>query len=142
MSELRWNPVLREWVATATHRMDRPQMPKDWCPFCPGSGRVPDQYEVHIYPNDFPTFATPPPESIVESTSLYPVQEAVGVCEVVLYTPEHHTTLAQLPVDHILKLVALWTSRYQELGSREEIKYVFEFENKGEVIGVTMPHPH
>ena len=142
MSELRWNPVLREWVATATHRMDRPQMPKDWCPFCPGSGRVPDQYEVHIYPNDFPTFATPPPEPIVESTSLYPVREAVGVCEVVLYTPEHHTTLAQLPVDHILKLVALWTSRYQELGSREEIKYVFEFENKGEVIGVTMPHPH
>lgn len=142
MSELRWNPVLGEWVATATHRMDRPQMPEGWCPFCPGSGRVPDQYDVHIYPNDFPTFATPPPDVAVESGVLYPVREAIGVCEVVLYTPQHDTTLAELPVGHIQKLVALWTARYRELGSRPEIEYVFEFENKGEVTGVTMPHPH
>src|SRR5438093_6037853 len=25
------------------------------CPFCPGSGRVPGDYDVHIYANDFPT---------------------------------------------------------------------------------------
>ncbi len=48
MSELRWNPVLGEWIITATHRMDRPQMPEDWCPFCPGSGKVPDNYDVYI----------------------------------------------------------------------------------------------
>ena len=41
MSELRWHPLLREWVAVAAVRQDRPQMPKDWCPFDPGSGRVP-----------------------------------------------------------------------------------------------------
>ncbi|MCX7920324.1 MAG: galactose-1-phosphate uridylyltransferase [bacterium] len=142
MSELRWNPVLQEWVVTATHRMERPQMPNDWCPFCPGSGRVPDTYDVYIYPNDFPTFSVPPPEMDVESTELYKVAPAIGVCDVVLYTPEHDTTLTALPVEHIIKLVRLWKHRFCELAARPEIHYVFEFENKGEVIGVTMPHPH
>ena len=142
MSELRWNPVLREWTATATHRMDRPQLPENWCPFCPGSGKVPEEYDVHIYSNDFPTFVTPPYTPIVEGTELFQVRPSVGVCDIVLYTPEHNTTLAQLPVDHIVKLIRLWKARYEELAAREEIHYVFEFENKGEVIGVTMPHPH
>lgn len=142
MSELRWNPVLREWVATATHRMDRPQLPETGCPFCPGSGKVPEEYDVHLYSNDFPTFKTPPYTPIVEGTELFQVQPSVGVCDVVLYTPEHNTTLARLPVDHIVKLIRLWKARFEELAAREEIHYVFEFENKGEVIGVTMPHPH
>lgn len=142
MSELRWNPVLKEWIATATHRMERPQLPKDWCPFCPGSGRVPDTYDVYIYPNDFPTFAVPPPEMDVESNELYKVAPAIGICDVVLYTSEHNTTLAALPIEHIVKLAKLWKQRFMELAAKPEIKYVFEFENKGEVIGVTMPHPH
>ena len=61
MTELRWNPTVREWVSTASHRQHRPQMPTDWCPFCPGSGRVPANYDVHIYPNDFSAFSIPPP---------------------------------------------------------------------------------
>ena len=55
MAELRWNPVLRDWTMVAGNRQSRPQMPKDWCPFCPGSGKVPDQgFDVLRYPNDFP----------------------------------------------------------------------------------------
>ena len=53
MSELRWHPLLREWVGVAAKRQNRPQMPKDWCPFCPGSGQVPDHYDTYLYPNDF-----------------------------------------------------------------------------------------
>jgi UDPglucose--hexose-1-phosphate uridylyltransferase len=142
MSELRWNPVLQEWVTTATHRMKRPQLPQNWCPFCPGSGQVPDNYDVYLYPNDFPTFSIPPPEMDVDSNEIYKVAPAIGICDVVLYTPEHNTTLAALPVEHIVKLVKLWKQRFIELAAKPEIKYVFEFENKGEVIGVTMPHPH
>src|ERR1700716_88729 len=56
VSELRWHPLFREWVVVAPVRQDRPQMPKNWCPFDPGSGRVPDHYDVHLYPNDFPAF--------------------------------------------------------------------------------------
>ena len=47
MAELRWNPFIKDWVMIASHRQNRPQMPKDWCPFCPGSGNVPDIYDVY-----------------------------------------------------------------------------------------------
>src|SRR5258708_2269360 len=56
-SELRWHPLLRQWVAVAAHRQGRPQLPEDWCPFCPGSGRVPSDYSVYLYSNDFPAFS-------------------------------------------------------------------------------------
>lgn len=145
VSELRWNPLLQEWVAIAAHRQGRPQMPKDWCPFCPGSGSVPDNYDVHIYPNDFATFSYPSidPDTVIDAdNTLYRVAKAQGKCDVVLYHPDHNTSLAQLSVEHIGKLVKLWQQRFTELRAIAEIKYIFIFENKGEVIGVTMPHPH
>ena len=45
----------------ASHRQNRPQMPKDWCPFCPGSGKVPDHFTVYEYDNDFPALSQNPP---------------------------------------------------------------------------------
>ena len=54
MAELRYNQLLGDYVMIASHRQDRPQMPKDYCPFCPGSGKVPDSYDVYKYDNDFP----------------------------------------------------------------------------------------
>ena len=125
-----------------TVRMDRPQMPKDWCPFCPGSGKVPDDYDVHIYPNDFPTFATPPPPADIEGDDLFRTRKSWGACDVVLYHPDHNKTLAELDADHLLKLVELWQSRYLELSAQKKVKFVYIFENNGETIGVTMPHPH
>ncbi len=44
MAELRFNPLTQDWVMIASHRQNRPQMPKDWCPFCPGSGKVPGAF--------------------------------------------------------------------------------------------------
>ena len=44
-------------MGVAALRQDRPQMPVNWCPFDPGSGRVPEHYEVFLYPNDFPAFS-------------------------------------------------------------------------------------
>ncbi|UCE19480.1 MAG: galactose-1-phosphate uridylyltransferase [Gemmatimonadota bacterium] len=141
-SELRWNPILEEWVAIATHRQNRPQMPENYCPFCPGSGKVPDDYNVYIYPNDFPTFSLSSPKPENRRPNLYKVKKSVGVCDVVLYHPDHLMTLADMEIPRIVELIGLWSMRFQKLGEREEIKYVFIFENKGDVIGVTMPHPH
>jgi UDPglucose--hexose-1-phosphate uridylyltransferase len=141
MTELRWNPTLREWVSTASHRQDRPVMPEDWCPFCPGSGRVPENYDCYIYPNDFPAFSIPPPPAI-QGDDFYRVARSQGKCDVVLYHPDHNTSLPQLPVDHLVKLVQLWRKRFAELKATPGIRYVLIFENKGAVIGVTMPHPH
>jgi UDPglucose--hexose-1-phosphate uridylyltransferase len=142
MSELRWDPLRGEWVVTATHRMNRPQMPKDWCPFCPGSERVPADYDVHIYANDFPSFATPAPELGIEPTEFWRARRSWGACDVVLYHPDHNRDFVEIGLDHLEKLAKLWRARYLELFENKKIKYVYVFENHGEEIGVTMPHPH
>ena len=142
MTELRWNPTAREWVSTASHRQGRPLMPADWCPFCPGSGHVPDNYDVYIYPNDFPAFSIPAPEPAIAGDDFYKVKPSYGKCDVVLYHPDHRTSLPRLSLPHLLKLVKLWRRRFTELKQTRGIRYVLIFENKGAVIGVTMPHPH
>jgi UDPglucose--hexose-1-phosphate uridylyltransferase len=128
-SELRWHPLLRQWVAVAAHRQGRPQMPENWCPFCPGSGRVPDGYDVFLYPNDFPAFSFDNPG-------------AQGACDVVLYSPDHNLLPSELSEEQWHKIVALWTRRTAELSANPVVQYVSVFENTGVAIGVTMPHPH
>lgn len=117
-------------------------MPKDWCPFCPGSGKVPDDYEVYEYDNDFPALSQNPPEPDDVANDFFRVKPAYGKCEVILYSPGHTVTLPELSVEHIEKLVDLWIERFQAISSDPKIKYVFIFENRGEAVGVTMPHPH
>lgn len=142
MGELRWNPLLGTYTMVAANRQGRPHLPKDYCPFCPGSGKVPDDYGVYLYPNDFPALSTKPelPAPLVDS--IYKNAPAYGKCEVILYSPDHHKGLAQLPVEHIYKLTKLWQQRFAELGKDPNVKYIFPFENRGEEVGVTIHHPH
>ena len=142
MAELRYNPLTKDWVMIASHRQNRPQMPKDWCPFCPGSGKVPDNFTVYKYDNDLPALSQNPPVPDDVATELYQTKEAYGKCEVILYSPQHTVTLPELPVPHIRELVDLWAERFEDLRKDENIKYIFIFENRGDVVGVTMPHPH
>ncbi|WZL74110.1 galactose-1-phosphate uridylyltransferase [Clostridiaceae bacterium 35-E11] len=142
MAELRYNPLLNDWTMVASHRQNRPQMPKDWCPFCPGSGKVPENYDVYKYDNDFPALMEVPPEPDEVGSDLYKTRKAYGKCEVILYSPEHTITLPELSANHIRKLVDLWLDRYVTLSKNEMNKYIFIFENRGEAVGVTMPHPH
>ncbi|MCC2669245.1 MAG: galT [Armatimonadetes bacterium] len=123
MSELRWHPLLREWVITSTERQDRTFLPpKDYCPLCPERAdgvftEVPAKtYHIVSFLNRFPSLRPEP--------------------------PQHETSLAQQPVDEIEELIYVWQDRYQELGALEFINYVYIFENKGEAIGVTLNHPH
>lgn len=141
MAELRYNPLLNDWIMIASHRQARPQMPKDYCPFCPSFGNVPE-YDVLKYDNDFPALSQNPPQMDDVATDFFKVRPSYGKCEVILYSPEHTTTLPKLPKEHIVKLVSLWQERFSELSKDENIKYIFMFENKGEPVGVTMPHPH
>ncbi|MBE7053931.1 MAG: galactose-1-phosphate uridylyltransferase [Ruminococcaceae bacterium] len=142
MAELRFNPLTKDWVMIASHRQNRPQMPKDWCPFCPGSGKVPDEFEVLKYDNDFPALSQNPPIPDDVETNIYKTKPSYGKCEVILYSPNHTITLPELSTSHVRKLVDLWTERFCEIKKDENIKYVFIFENRGDVVGVTMPHPH
>ena len=149
MSELRWNPLLGEWVATATHRQARTFLPPaDFCPLCPTKpGGFPTEipeatYDIVAFENRFPSLQPEPPAPAVEASEVYPVRPGQGVCEVIVYTPNHNATLAQESVEQIYKLVQVWTDRFRELSAQEFAKYVFIFENKGEAIGVTLHHPH
>jgi len=142
MAELRWHPLIKDWVMIASNRQDRPQMPKDWCPFCPGSGKVPDHYEVYRYDNDFPVLSANPPVPDEVPTGFYKTAESYGKCEVILYSPEHTSSLHQFSIGHIVKIIDLWTERFIELEKDKRIKYIYIFENRGEMVGVTMPHPH
>ena len=149
MSELRWHPILEEWVITATHRQDRTFFPPpDYNPLAPTKpGGFPTEipapdYDIVVFENKFPSLQRNPPAPAVAGTDLTPVRPAVGVCEVVVYTPQADATLAELPLEKIEHLLWVWTDRFAELGSRPEVEYVFIFENKGREIGVTLQHPH
>jgi UDPglucose--hexose-1-phosphate uridylyltransferase len=140
--ELRWHPLLRTWTMVASLRQERPLLRWEGCPFCPGSGRVPEDYEVLAYDNDYPSLVLDPPAPDIEGDGLLPVRPSLGKCEVTLYTPDHNATLPGLPLDHLVKLVRHWRERYVYLGNITNIEYVFIFENRGEEVGVTIHHPH
>lgn len=146
MPELRWNPLLRTYTMIAANRQTRPHLPIDNCPFCLGSGKVPDDYDVYVYANDFPALSINPDEVNeqigVQSNHACHAAPAYGHCEVILYSPNHHASLSQLSLAHLEKLVAVWKQRQEFLSADLRIKYIFPFENRGEEVGVTMPHPH
>lgn len=142
MAEIRYNPLTKDWVMIASHRQNRPQMPKDWCPFCPGSGKVPENYKVFCYDNDFPALSNDPPQIDDVTNGFFKAMDAYGKCEVVLYSPEHTATLPDLSDQHLFKLTSLWQERFNVLSKDKKVKYIFIFENRGEAVGVTMPHPH
>ena len=144
MTERRRDPLTGQWRTFATHRQDRTFLPSDVdCPLCPSGLEIPaPDYDVVVFDNRFPSFTLSPPPPTITDTDLYRVAPAVGVTEVVVYTSEHTATLADLPTDRIARVVDVWADRYAALGAREEVAYVFLFENKGEAIGVTLHHPH
>lgn len=145
--ELRRNQLLDEWVIIATERQDRTFLPPaEYCPLCPTSGdfvtEVPSaDYEIVVFENRFPSLR---PDAPVPRSGLSQGQRAAaeGAAEVVLYTPVHDATLAEQPVQQIERLIDVWADRYEELGRRAAVEYVFIFENRGPEIGVTLTHPH
>ena len=149
MNELRWDPTLREWVAYATHRQDRTFLPPaEYCPLCPTKpGGFPtevprESYEIAVFENKYPSFASDASLAGEPGSALTPKAPGRGVCEVVLYSDDHDSTLASMSERRIRNLIEVWADRYTDLGGREEVEYVFIFENKGEAIGVTLHHPH
>jgi len=144
MAELRWNPLIEDYVMIASHRQSRPVMPKGYCPFCPGSGKVPEIYTVYKYDNDFPALSQNPldPDEVTGDSKIYKTLPSYGKCEVILFSPEHESSICEFSVEHIREIVDVWNERFIELSKDEKIKYIFIFENRGELVGVTMPHPH
>lgn len=143
---LRWHPLRGEWTAYAPHRQGRTFLPpSEFCPLCPTRPqRVPTEipfsdFEVAVFENRFPAFVRDPLET---PDIVAPVQPAVGVCEVVVYTSQHEGSAASLSQDRRELLVRVWSERYRELYGLERVQFVMPFENRGEIVGVTLHHPH
>lgn len=148
-SSMRWHPLLEQWVVTAAHRQERTyKPPKAYCPLCPTQpGAFPtevpaSEFEIVVFENRFPSFHPEPLAPETRGNELHPVQPARGACEVVLYSQDHEMSLPEMSLEHIERLVRVWTDRYVELSAREGVEYVLIFENRGEAVGVTLHHPH
>lgn len=119
-----WNPILREYLVNAPHRMHRREGTMT-CPFCEDitQGKVDSQTQVWLHPNDFPPLLPP-----------------VGEAYVVIYSRDHDRTFMQLTVDEVHAVTRLWRDLYRDLASRYVAVMIFE--NSGEAIGQTQYHPH
>ncbi|MGY1823721.1 galactose-1-phosphate uridylyltransferase [Geodermatophilus sp. SYSU D00079] len=151
-SQLRWDPLLGEWVVLASHRQTRTFLPPaDQCPLCPTRpGRPPTEvpeadYQVVVFENRFPSLATAVERDVPPTAPGAPLTElrpGFGRCEVVVFTSEHDRSFATLDAERARLVVDVWAERTAELSGIEGVAQVFVFENSGEEIGVTLSHPH
>ena len=150
-SQLRYDALLGEWVAIASHRQSRTFLPPaDECPLDPSRpGRpteIPDsEYQVVVFENRFPSLATDVERDVPPTAPGAPLAElrpGFGRCEGVCFTDEHDRVFAELGADRARLVVDVWADRTEALGAIDGVEYVFPFENHGEEIGVTLSHPH
>jgi UDPglucose--hexose-1-phosphate uridylyltransferase len=97
---------------------------------------------IFVFDNDLPCVGMEAPKDPDPPRGIYRAKPAQGIARVMCYSPHHNVTLAELEEKEILSLIQAWGEQYQDLGSRPEIRHVLVFENKGEVVGTSNPHPH
>lgn len=156
----RFNPLTREWLLVSPHRNNRPwqgQVEKTAdinlnpfdaeCYLCPtnerSGGIVNPNYEMtFVFDNDFaalyPNLET---ENVLENDLLIAKSER-GICRVVCFSPNHSLTLAKMQTADIKQVVDVWQSETADLSSHNYINSVQIFENRGEMMGCSNPHPH
>jgi UDPglucose--hexose-1-phosphate uridylyltransferase len=156
----RRNPLTGEWVLVSPHRTLRPwqgkveRIPGDQrpeydptCYLCPGNARagseVNPKYDgTFVFTNDFAALLPQADGFPGESDSLFHSEGMPGRCEVVCFSPRHDLSLPELSVAEISEVLRTWTDRTRTLLEDPKIRYVQVFENKGELMGCSNPHPH
>jgi UDPglucose--hexose-1-phosphate uridylyltransferase len=164
MPELRHNIITHEWVIIATERAKRPdQFVKKatekktllarvpTCPFCPGNEKMTPAetyvvsdtkgWRVRVTPNKFPALA-------YEGEALRTVQgirrtiAGVGIHEVIIETPEHNKTMAELEDRQVETIVQTYLDRFKFASADPRVEQVTIFKNHGESAGTSIEHPH
>jgi UDPglucose--hexose-1-phosphate uridylyltransferase len=156
----RFNPLNREWVLVSPQRTQRPwqgQVEKvsqpaevaydPRCYLCPGNSRAggvknPNYSSTFVFENDFAALRMDSPADCVDQEGLLIACGERGACRVVCFSPNHSLTMSRMDVPSIHQVVETWTQQYIELGSMELIRHVQIFENRGEMMGASNPHPH
>jgi UDPglucose--hexose-1-phosphate uridylyltransferase len=119
----RVDPLTGDRVRIVAGRQARPNLPDDGCPFCPGGLEAPSPYDVLAFANRWPPLPA-------------------GHAEILLYTPRHDASFADLDAVEARRVVDLWAERSAALGSLSDVAYVLVFENRGAEVGATISHPH
>ena len=156
----RYNQLTGEWVLVSPHRAKRPWQGKTErlpeatrptydpaCYLCPGNTRAgghqnPQYTGTFVFTNDFAALHPDVPAESSTGSSLLQAETERGLCRVICFSPDHSLTLPLMAVNQIEDVIRLWQKEYQELGSLDYINYVQIFENKGEIMGCSNPHPH
>lgn len=156
----RLNPLTGESVLVSPHRTKRPwqgkveELPPEsrpthdaTCYLCPGNRRAGDAVnplytDVFTFTNDFSALLQDVPAARRDDSGLLVAETESGVCRVVCFSPRHDLTLARMSNGALTLVVEEWTRQYQELGQRPDINHVQIFENRGEIMGCSNPHPH
>jgi len=154
----RFNPLTGEWVLVSPHRNKRPWqgmeesktagMRNDYepkCYLCPGNirtgGEVNPEYEsTFAFKNDFSALLSDIPKVPELNSDLFKIEGVTGECRVICFSPKHNVTLPEMSITEIRKVVDLWVEQSKELGKK--YLWVQVFENKGEIMGCSNPHPH
>lgn len=156
----RFNPLTGEWVLVSPHRAKRPWQgqveklppvagvahdPK--CNLCTGNLRMngernPDYKHTFVFTNDFAALTPDAPSDYQNDDGLMIAEGESGLCRVLCFSPRHDQTLSRMSVEEITYVVDAWIEQFVDLGSKPDIGSVLIFENRGEVMGCSQPHPH
>ena len=163
MSQLRLDPLTGRWVVITAERGQRPNAflqrshealtdnpPR--CPFCPGheedtpnpigSIEGEDGWSARLIPNLFPAFTGHEPMAVENLGPLYMQAPTSGSHEVLVFSPEHKDTLADLPGDHVEKLMRMLRDRVAEHATDPGLRYTQIIVNFGREAGASVEHPH
>lgn len=156
----RFNALTGEWVLVSPHRARRPWQGQTEaiapdtrpaydpaCYLCPGNTRAngernPDYAGTFVFDNDFAALVPDAPSAELDVDGLLVARPETGIARVICFSPRHDVSLPEMDTAGIRRVVDLWAEQYAELGARPDIGYVQIFENKGEVMGSSNPHPH
>jgi UDPglucose--hexose-1-phosphate uridylyltransferase len=156
----RLNILTGEWILVSPHRTKRPwqgkveaaaitQMPAydEKCYLCPGNtrsdGSVNPKYTApYAFTNDFSSLLKDTPDGGLNQNGLLKAKSEKGICRVICFSPRHDLTIPQMEVSEIVQVLELWKFEFQKLAKNDWIKYIQIFENKGDIMGCSNPHPH
>ncbi len=154
----RYNPLSGEWVLVSPERLQRPWLGLEEAPsvetrpaydptcyLCPGNERVggrrnPSYEHTFVFDNDFPALRPASPSGRSAPHPLFRSIRESGLCRVICFSPRHDLTLAEMSPEEIRRVVDVWAEQVEELGRR--FRWVQLFENKGDLMGCSNPHPH
>jgi UDPglucose--hexose-1-phosphate uridylyltransferase len=159
-SHRRLNVLTGDWVLVSPHRMKRPWQGKvedlaatnrpaydKSCYLCPGNQRAdgstnPNYNEPYAFVNDFSALLADGPLGAYQEGDLLVAKAENGICKVICFSPRHDLTLPEMSEPEIVQVINLWQQEFSTLAANTAIRYIQIFENKGDIMGCSNPHPH